>query len=206
MFNVTFICFLPIGFLEQAIVGNLLGDAWMERKSSSSNARLRYSQVSPRHDERFFYVFKFYALYCLSFATFRTRTDSRTGHTGSSWNFSTRSLPIFTQYYEMFYLNGVKTVPVNIISLLTPISIAFWIMDDANFNSGGGLVFNTQGFTINDVNRLVIALNTSLGINSYQITDSRSKPIIYVRKAEVRIVAAACARYMHPSTHYKLGI
>jgi hypothetical protein len=57
--------------------------------------------------------------------------------------FSTRSLPFFTVYYELFYVNGVKMVPLNIASYLTAVSLAFWIQDDANLN--GGLVLNTQG-------------------------------------------------------------
>lgn len=190
----------PIGVLEQVVVGNLLGDAWGERKSPTANARLRYSQVSPGHDLRFFFLFKYYALYCLSPAVFRTRTDPRTGHVGSSWMFSTRALPFFTAFYEMFYINGVKVVPYNIMDLLTPLAIAVWIMDDGNRNTGGGLVLNTQSFTEPDVDRLVSALNACLGINSYRKSDSRGQPIIYVRKADVIIVAAACAHHMCPST------
>lgn len=196
----------PVGVLEQIVVGNLLGDAWMERKSPTANARLRYCQVSPRHDQRFFFVFKYYVIYCLSFATFRTRVDPRTGHVGSSWQFSTRALPFFTNFYILFYVNKVKVVPVNIVQLLTPIAIAAWIMDDANHNTNGGLVFNTQGFTPADVDRLSAALNVNLGINSYRMSDSRGKPIIYVRKADVVIMAAVVSQHMCHSTLYKLGI
>jgi hypothetical protein len=90
----------PVGVLEQVVVGNLLGDAWGERKSLNANARLRYSQVSPAHDLRFFFLFKYYALYCLSPAVFRTRIDPRTGHVGSSWNFSTRAIPFLQLFMK----------------------------------------------------------------------------------------------------------
>ena len=196
----------PFGFLEQVVVGNILGDAWMERKSPKANARLRYSQTSPAHDSRFFYTFMYYVLYCAGPATYRLRIDPRTGTASGSWQFSTRSMPFFTDFYVLFYVDGVKTVPVDIMQLLTPVAIAFWIMDDANYNTNGGLVFNIQGFSIEGVDRLVAALNANLGINCYRMKDSRGLPIIYVRKHEVLIVAAQVAQYMHPSTHYKLGL
>jgi hypothetical protein len=106
----------------------------------------------------------------------------------------------------MFYVGGIKVVPHNINELLTPLAIGVWIMDDGSRNTGGGLVLNTQGFTKSDVDRLVVALNGCLGIKSYRMSDSRGLPIIYVRKADVVILAAACAQYMCPSTHYKLGL
>lgn len=103
----------------------------MDRKSLTANARLRYSQVSPKHDPRFFFTFMFYALYCNGFSVFRTRTDPRTGHVGGSNTFSTRSMPFFTKFYELFYVvpssagQGVKTIPANIAVYITPISLAF---------------------------------------------------------------------------------
>lgn len=42
------------GYLEQVVVGNILGDAWIERKSPTANARLRDEQTSPKHDDVFF--------------------------------------------------------------------------------------------------------------------------------------------------------
>ena len=38
----------------------------------------------------------------------------------SSLTLRTRSLPLFTEYYKLFYLNGVKVLPNNIGDLLTP--------------------------------------------------------------------------------------
>lgn len=196
---------MAVGFLEQVVVGNILGDAWIERKSSTSNARLRYSQASPLHDGCFFYTYIFYALFCPSNSTFRERTDSRTGTTSGSNYFSTRAIPFFTAFYNKFYVDGRKIVPVNIANFLTPVAVAFWIMDDGGY-AHGGLALHTQGFTQQEVDLLVNALNQNFNINSYKLQDSRGKPYIYIKKREVPLLAAQVARYMHPSMYYKLGI
>lgn len=191
------------GYLGQIVIGNILGDAWMERKSPTSNARLRYEQISPKHDERFYYTYNYYALYCAGNSTIRTRTDKRTGTTNVSNMFSTRAMPFFTFFYELFYVNGIKTIPNDIGSYLTPVAVAFWIMDDGHWNRG--LTLNTQGFSVQGVELLVKALNTNFGINSY-LRIEKGQPTIYITKSEVPILAKQVLSFMHPSTHYKLGL
>lgn len=97
----------------------------MERKSPNSNARLRYQQTSPKHDERFYHTWLFYAMYCNGCSTLITRLDKRSNTTRYVNMFSTRAMPFFTFYYELFYVNGVKTIPANIAEYLTVVSLAF---------------------------------------------------------------------------------
>lgn len=76
-------------------------------------------------------------------------------------------------------------------------------MDDGHWNRG--LTFNTQGFSIEGVELLVKALNNNFCINSY-LRMEKGQPTIYVPKGDVTILAAQVVSYMHPSTHYKLGL
>lgn len=191
------------GYLEQVIIGNILGDAWMERKSKTGNARLRYQQTSPKHRARLYYVWQFYALWCNGFATLITRFDKRSDTVRYVLMFSTRAIPFFTFYYDLFYVNGVKTIPVNIADYLTSVSLAFWIMDDGHIN--GGLVLNTQGFTVDGVNLLVSALNTNFGLNSYMRYEAML-PVIYIPKKDMDNVRSLVMPHMHASTYYKLGV
>lgn len=193
---------LPPRLLEHAVIGNLLGDAWMERKSPTANARLGYSQMSPGHDAQFFYVWRFYALYCNGYAYYRERLDKRTGYLNCEHSFKTRAIPFFTRYYELFYVNNVKTIPLNIASYLTPVAVAFWVMDDGGLN--GGLCLNTQGFTVAGIDLLVDALNVNYNI-SYRRREKQHY-IIYVPKADLRVLTPLLLPYMHPSTYYKLGL
>ena len=189
-------------YLEQIVIGNILGDAWMERKSATSNARLRYQQTSPKHDGRFYYTFLFYAMYCNGCSTLITRLDKRSNTTRYVNMFSTRAMPFFTFYYDLFYVNGIKTIPADISDYLTEVSLAFWIMDDGHLN--GGLVLNTQGFTLDGVNLLVNALNFNFGLHSYMRYEDKL-PVIYIPKGDLVHLKTLVFPHMHPSTYYKLG-
>lgn len=72
-------------------------------------------------------------------SNFRTYSylDQRTGNTYTSLNFWTKSLPIFTEFYNQFYINKEKIVPID-LSLLTPLALAHWIMQDGAKGTSGG--------------------------------------------------------------------
>lgn len=87
--------------LEQRLIGCLLGDGWLERKSPKANVRFRYEQ-SKNNADRFYFLYQFFVFYCLSYSNLRVRFDKRTNNTYYSLHFSTRSLPIFNPFYILF--------------------------------------------------------------------------------------------------------
>lgn len=116
-------------------------------------------------------------MYCTGPSTVRNRIDPRSGSRSLSNQFSTRAIPFLTSFYELIYLNKVKWVPATIINLLTPIAVAHWIMDDGHY-AQGGLILNTQGFSISCVEQLIFALNQNFKINRSIRFDSKNLPII----------------------------
>jgi len=60
---------------------------------------------------------------CASNVLLRERFDKRRGKVYNTLHFSTRSLPFFNMYYELFYDKKVKVVPSNIGLLLSPIAL-----------------------------------------------------------------------------------
>jgi len=89
----------------------------------------------------------FLILGCLSSPKLRNRLDKRTNKVYNTWHFSTISSPIFTEIYELFYLNNKKIIPVNIIDLIGPASLAFWIMCDG-YKHNKGVTIATNAFSI----------------------------------------------------------
>jgi hypothetical protein len=49
--------------------------------------------------------------------------DKRTGKIYTTLSLKTLALPIITEIYNMFYINNVKIVPLD-LSLLTPLALA----------------------------------------------------------------------------------
>lgn len=109
------------------MVGILLGDAHIVRRSSTGNSRLVYAQTAVKHKEYFDYVYSFFMPYCVKdyIPQIRIVRDNRTKKVYSAISFTTMQLPCFNVFKELFYDLNVKKVPNNIYELLTPKGLAF---------------------------------------------------------------------------------
>jgi hypothetical protein len=52
---------------------------------------------------------------------------------------NTRCLACLISIYDLFIVNGVKTIPANISYYLTPLALAVWSMDDGS-KAGSGFI------------------------------------------------------------------
>lgn len=113
--------------LKEVLVGILLGDAHIVRRSSTANSRLVYAQTAVAHKEYFYYVYSFFKDLCVNdyAPQLKPVRDNRTNKVYSAISFTTMQLPCFNAFKEMFYLVNVKKVPENIYQLLTPRGLAF---------------------------------------------------------------------------------
>ena len=82
------------------------------------------------------------------------KPDRRTGLVYKSLYFWTLRFPCLNEYYEIFYKDKVKIIPKNLDKLLTPISLAYWIMDDGSKSSYGQTVLHTRSFTMFSIYRV----------------------------------------------------
>jgi hypothetical protein len=80
----------------------------------------------------------------------------------SIW-FRTYRHEIFTNYYNEFYKDGKKIVPLNFISNLNEKSLAYWFMDDGH-KTKFGYVLNTQSFTLEECSFLSNLLNKKFNL------------------------------------------
>jgi len=184
--------------LFQMIIGLTLGDAHIYR-NKTENASLHIEQSIKKED----YLNHLYDLlkgYCKSQPVIRTRTDKKTGDTHQSIRFTTRQLVCFTQIHDLFYINGVKIIPLNIKSHITPISLAFWAMDDGS-KAGSGFHFNS--FILKEVKLLSdILLNKYNLINTIQSHKNGYR--LYISSKSMELFKTLVKPYFHSSMMYKL--
>lgn len=144
-----------------------------------------------------------------------THVDRRTGKTYSSLSFLTKSLPMLTEFYHLFYHNKVKIIPRD-LSLLTPLPLAHLIMQDGSRGTspllgtkrvprGRGLYICTDGFTLADVKRLAGYLTERYEIRC-SVHKSNGNHRVYILAKSVQTVRDLVLPYMHDSMLYKLGI
>ena len=77
-------------------------------------------------------------------------------------------------YMNLFILKEKKIIPNNIANLLTPVSLAYWIMDDGCF-TGSGLKLHTNSFSLEELNLLIKALDINFSIKASLNISKREK-------------------------------
>jgi len=208
--------------IQGIIVGEVLSDAGLGfAHSRAKNCRLGFQQ-SLSHFGYFWSVFTKLAPYCKSIQNIYARKTK--GTTCYALGLYTRALPCFTEFYHLFYVDGVKVVPfprggtpippaggegtplagVDILNLLTPIALAQWIQGDG-MREGYGVILCTDSFTTPDVVRLmnVLIIRYNLECN---LRMHIGKPRIYIRSASMPLLRFIVVGHMDPSMLYKLGI
>jgi hypothetical protein len=94
-----------------------------------------------------------------------------------SMRFDTRGCPCFTILYNLFYINKIKIIPVEIYDLLCP--LAYWIMGDGTGNAF--LYLCTDSFSSIEIVRLMNVLIIRYGITSHMTS---GKQRIYIPAKE----------------------
>jgi len=191
---------LPV-FIRGVIVGLLLSDAWMQKQHANGEARIGMKQ-SLANLSYLCQVFSLLAHYCKLYPYFgvaKAQGVSRFPFVA----FTTRSLACFTELYYQFYVNGKKCVPEDIYNLLTIPGLVHWICGDGSFAKGGGLILNTQSFTVIDVVRLINVLIIKFNCKC-TIHYPDGQPVIYVSVYSIRKLLPQLLPHMTASMHYKL--
>ena len=155
-------------------------------------------------------LFEILSQFCSAPYSSYTYLDSRTNKNYSSLTLRTRSLPLFTEYYKLFYLNGVKVIPNIIGDLLTPLGLAHWIMQDGSYHKvSKGVVLCTDSFTREEIELLISVLETKFNlICTIQKAPSKNSNRfrIYISAKSVPILRTLVQSHFHPTMLYKLGI
>lgn len=147
---------------------------------------------------------------CSSPPKAHTYQDKRTNKKYSSLTLRTKSLPLITEYYNLFYLDGVKVIPNNIGDLLTPLGLAHWIMQDGSFHKvSKGVALCTDSFTKDEVELLRSVLQEKFNLNC-TIQKAPGKTLnrfrIYISAKSLPILRKLVQSNFQPSMLYKLGI
>ena len=86
--------------VKEILVGILLGDAHIVKRSPLSNSRLVYAQTAIAHKEYFNYVYSFFKSFCAKDYIPQSKLirDNRTKKIYSAISFTTMQLPCFNEF------------------------------------------------------------------------------------------------------------
>jgi hypothetical protein len=119
-----------------------------------------------------------------------------------AYRFTTRSLPVFTLFYQQFFVNKKKKIPENL--LLSPLTLAVWFMDDGN-KSRSSIYLNTQQFSLEEQKLLQKLLLEQWGIET-TLNKDKCYFRIRIRVNSIKKFVALIKPYLLPEFYYKLPL
>ena len=171
---------------QEILVGSLLGDGHLETVNLGKTYRFIVVQSSKKQ-----VYLKFLYDHFKPFITapIYTRVYSTQQGQSSTLRFATQFSSVFSPYGEMFYREKTKHVPLCIEHILTPLGLAIWYMDDGSVKSSQskGVYFNTQSFSVSDIDRLCDVLKAKFDIDAWKRPDSGSYRIYVSGKSYERL-------------------
>ena len=144
---------------REILVGCILGDLHLRTQTNGDTFCCFFEQGEPlngkySHKEYLFHLYDCFKELCSSGPSLKRKKGGY-----KSWMFQTRTSSTFQFYGELFYrwdpekgkrVKSLPTQPNLLKKLITPISVAYWFMDDGSLKSkeSKGVIFNTHNFTL----------------------------------------------------------
>ncbi len=171
---------------QEILVGSLLGDGHLETANQGKTYRFIVVQSSKKQA---YFQFLYDQFRPFITTPIYTRVYPTQGGQSSTLRFATQYSSVFSPYGQMFYREKTKHVPLCIEQILTPLGLAIWYMDDGSVKSSQskGVYFNTQSFSVSDVDRLCDVLQAKFQIQAWKRPDSGSYRIYVSGKSYERL-------------------
>lgn len=179
---------------DAILIGSLLGDGALRRQGNRLNALLEVNHAF-KHQAYVDWKWQHFQDHILSLPKARQGKGNRI-----AYRFTTRSLPIFTDYHNRFYGTGKKCIPKDLV--LDPLSLAVWFMDDGT-RIRSAYYFNTQQFTVPEQQFLQELLLKTFGLKSALNRDKQYFRIRVSTESSLKM-SKFIEPYVVPCMRYKL--
>jgi hypothetical protein len=192
--------------LMEIAIEMVLSDATMYRVSGEAYIKFEQGHLQK---EFLFHLFELFKGYCfmLEPGVRIPKSGPLKGEVKSYW-FKTFSHTTFSTVWDLFYLNGAKTIqPGMITKYFTGRALAYWIMSDgslAPLSKGGSLILHTQSFTFEENQLLSDELNSKFGLHSRVIPHKGKYYVIRFPREDANVVRDLIMPYMIPLMEYKI--
>jgi recombination protein RecA len=193
-------------FQMTALRGTLMGDGAISSARGGNGARFRYSHCEAQTE---------YADWKASL--FSNVSSSRHVRKDNVVTYDFQPMPELADMRQAVYVEGKKVFDDDFLKTLTPLSLALWYMDDANFNDWSkGVQKRTEGLAgrveicveameVATRERVVTHLADTWGLRAKLISSGAArKAVLVFDNAESAKFQALIAPYVHSSMEDKL--
>lgn len=187
--------------LHEVIIGSCLGDLYISKRYTNAILQFEQGKINEKYILHLYDLFK--DLCPSPPKRYDRKPDSRTGKVYSRIVFSTYSLPCLNYYHELFYVDRVKRVPLNIGEFLTSASLAYWAMDDG-YKLGSGFSFSTESYSLSEVELLIKVLKENFDLICTYHKHGKTQYRLYIKSGSMNKFRSLVTPYFHDSMMYKL--
>ena len=184
------------------LVGSLLGDGTLRVGKKALNANFKTEQGLKQKDY-VFWKYEVFKEWVTTSPKLSVRYDENRLPYPKSWWFRTVRHTKLTLFHKMFYKNGVKIVPKNIVDLLDPLAMAVWIMDDGCLNRNV-IDISTYSFKLEEIKLLQKAIFTRFTLETNFFKDRDKGFRMYFRKKETQKLIPIISKFVIPNLAYKI--
>jgi hypothetical protein len=177
------------------LIGSLLGDGTLRRQGNRLNALFEVNHAY-KHQAYVDWKWRHFQEHILTPPKVRVGKGPRI-----AYRFTTRSLPLFTDYHNQFYIGGKKRMPADI--QLNSLSLAVWFMDDGT-RIRSAYYLNTQQFSLSEQLFLQKLLLKTFGLTSALNRDKQYFRIRISTDSSV-VMRKLIEPYVVPCLKYKLA-
>lgn len=186
---------------EQFILGSLLGDLNLSSPKSHRciNSRLALVQGEAQK-ELFMKKVEILGEFMGKYRLCIPKPDPRTGKIYKSYRGNSKSHKVFTDIYNLLYINGKKTITQQFLDKITsPIALAFWFMDDGCKDG----ILATNSFSLKEVQLLDKWMFEKWHITT-TIQRNKTNFVLYIISDSRLRFENLIRPYIIPSMEYKL--
>jgi LAGLIDADG DNA endonuclease family/NADH-Ubiquinone oxidoreductase (complex I), chain 5 N-terminus len=191
----------------QVIIGSLLGEGKLEKRSKGIGTRFMMEQTS-RNVEYLMWLYNFFYNqgYCTSLKPKIFKRIKKNNLVYYGCQFHTYTFSSLNWLHESFYSNNnVKHLPIALLKIyLDPIVLAIWFMNDGS-QLGSGFKIATNCFIFTELEQLSHLLYDKYNLNCH-LSKDKLNWTIYIKKNSAKNFANLIESYMFNSMKYKLGI
>ena len=186
-------------YQKEVLIGTMLGDGWLGIGKECVNPRFRTAHcvTQKEYSEHLIKIFNNLHWKC-SYHKYKN-PDKRTGKYYESYVVESPNNPALLYFYNLFYKNGKKVIPIELLDDFTEVSLAFMFMDDG-FKTKSGYQIATNCFTIEELDKFRIMLKLKFNIET---TLHKSKEL-YIPSKSKDTFTNLIKPYIIPCMQYKL--
>ena len=186
-------------YRKQVIFGAILGDGRLEcPKPGNSRLQIRHSVAQKPYVEYKHEILKPLSLCLISYTYFDYRTGKRYRQIG----FNMVRDYFFTKLYSLFYREGKKSIPIQLLSEMNEVALAIFLGDDGTYDTNSKTVkISVDMYTHEDRELLRHWFKTNFAIEA-----SIQKDRIYVLRDSFPKLVKLVSDYLPGFMLYKLGL